>query len=74
MGWAYKFMPGECLICGILNCEPEDTVLNSAKFRMNGLHFGLDLAMNFTDDLVVTDPLDCFVFFKGGMLLISLGL
>ena len=67
-GQAFKFVPGECLICGFVHFKPEYNMLSSAKFWLDGWHVDLDLAVNFSDDLVVNDPSNFVIFLKRGLL------
>ena len=41
--------------------------MSSAKFRLDGLSFGLDLAVIFADNIVVNDPLGFCDFISGGV-------
>ena len=60
MGWAYKCVPGNCTVRGLLNCNPKETMLSAVNLRLNGQGIGLNRVVDLVDDFVVDDPLEFF--------------
>ena len=64
-GRVYKFVTGDHLVRGFLYWETEETIISSTRLWLDSWHIGLDLVVNYANDLVINDPLKCCVFLEG---------
>ena len=50
-------MPIDLSVQVLLHCDPNKTMMSSAKFILNGLWVDLDLVVNFADDIIFNDSI-----------------